>query len=60
MKLGLALGSGSARGWAHMGVIQALAEAGIKPQVISGCSVGAFVGAAVAPGELDSDRKSVV
>ncbi len=33
-KIGLALGSGSARGWAHLGVIQALQEAGIKPDVV--------------------------
>lgn len=52
-KLGLALGSGSARGWAHIGILRALAEAGIRPDVICGCSVGAFVGAAAASGELD-------
>jgi NTE family protein len=52
-KLGLVLGSGSARGWAHIGVIQALAEAEIVPDVISGCSIGAFVGAATASGELE-------
>jgi len=54
MKLGLALGSGSARGWAHIGVIQALAEAGVRPEVIGGCSIGAFVGAATASGELET------
>lgn len=52
-KLGLALGSGSARGWAHIGVIRALAEAGYVPDVIAGCSIGAFVGAAHANGDLD-------
>lgn len=52
-KIGLVLGSGSARGWAHIGVIHALAEAGIRPDVICGCSIGAFVGAAAASGELD-------
>jgi NTE family protein len=52
-KIGFALGAGSARGWAHIGVLRALAEAGIKPDLIAGCSVGAFVGAAFAAGRLD-------
>ena len=53
MKIGLALGSGSARGWAHIGVIQALEELGIRPDVICGTSVGALVGAACASGHLE-------
>lgn len=53
-RLGLALGSGSARGWAHIGVIRALAEAGIEPDVVSGCSIGALVGAAYVSDELDA------
>ncbi|MCM2307812.1 MAG: patatin-like phospholipase RssA [Sulfuritalea sp.] len=52
-KLGLVLGSGSARGWAHIGVIRALAEAGYVPDVVAGCSIGAFIGAAYADGDLD-------
>jgi NTE family protein len=52
--IGLALGSGSARGWAHIGVIRALEEAGIRPQVVCGTSIGALVGAAYAAGALDS------
>ncbi|MBK8119346.1 MAG: patatin-like phospholipase RssA [Sulfuritalea sp.] len=52
-KLGLALGSGSARGWAHIGVIRALADAGHVPDIVAGCSIGAFVGAAYADGDLD-------
>lgn len=52
-KIGFALGAGSARGWAHIGVLRALAEAGIRPDLIAGCSVGAFVGAAFAAGRLD-------
>ena len=52
-KLGLALGSGSARGWAHIGVLQALQEAGVKPDVVCGSSIGALVGAAYAGGELE-------
>lgn len=53
-KVGLALGSGSARGWAHIGVLRELAEAGITADVICGCSIGALVGAAFAEGELDA------
>jgi NTE family protein len=51
--IGLALGSGAARGWAHLGVLRALEREGIHPQVIAGCSIGAFVGAALAAGDLD-------
>jgi NTE family protein len=52
-KIGLALGSGSARGWSHIGVIRALDEQGIEPDIITGCSIGALVGAAYAKGDLD-------
>jgi NTE family protein len=52
--LGLALGSGSARGWAHIGILRALAERGFVPDVIAGASVGALVGAACAAGRLDA------
>ncbi len=51
--VGLALGSGAARGWAHLGVLRALEREGIHPQVIAGCSIGAFVGAALASGDLE-------
>ena len=51
--LGIALGSGSARGWAHVGVMRALAEQGIAPDCIAGCSMGAIVGAAFAAGRLE-------
>lgn len=51
--IGLALGSGSARGWAHIGVIRALERAGIQPQIVCGTSIGALVGAAYAAGDLD-------
>lgn len=56
-RIGLALGSGSARGWSHIGVIEALVEAGIEPDVICGTSVGALVGAAYVTGRLDRLRK---
>ena len=52
-KLGLALGSGSARGWAHVGVIRALGDHGIVPDVVAGCSMGAMVGAAFAAGRIE-------
>ncbi len=51
--LGIALGSGSARGWAHIGVLQALGELGITPQIVCGTSMGALVGAAYVAGNLD-------
>ncbi len=51
-RIGVALGSGSARGWSHIGVLHALDEAGLSPDVICGTSIGAFVGAAAASGEL--------
>lgn len=52
-KIGLALGGGSARGWAHIGVIHALTEAGIVPDMVCGTSIGALVGAAYVNGDLD-------
>ncbi|HEX2473653.1 MAG TPA: patatin-like phospholipase RssA [Lacipirellulaceae bacterium] len=52
-RVGLALGNGSARGWAHIGVIRALEEAGVRPDIVCGTSIGALVGAAYAAGELD-------
>ena len=51
--IGLALGSGASRGWSHVGIIKALSEAGIEPDVVCGTSVGAMVGAAYATGRLD-------
>ncbi len=52
-RLAIALGSGSARGWAHIGVLRALTQAGIVPDIVCGTSIGAFVGAAYASGSLD-------
>jgi NTE family protein len=51
--LGIALGSGSARGWAHIGVLRALTEQGIAPDFVAGCSMGAMVGAAFAAGRIE-------
>jgi NTE family protein len=52
MKIGLALGSGAARGWAHIGVIQALEEMEITIDIVTGCSIGSYVGATYASGKL--------
>jgi NTE family protein len=52
-RIGIALGGGAARGWAHIGVLRALARADITPSIISGCSIGAFVGAVAAADDLD-------
>lgn len=51
-RIGLALGSGSARGLSHIGVLDALVEAGIEPDVVCGTSIGALVGAAYVAGKL--------
>ena len=52
-KVGLALGGGSARGWAHIGVLRILEELGVRPDLVCGTSIGSLVGAAYAVGELD-------
>lgn len=49
-RVGLALGSGGARGWAHLGVLQALRERGIQVDVVAGTSMGSVVGAFLAAG----------
>jgi NTE family protein len=51
-KIGLALGGGSARGWAHIGVLRTLNEAGIYPDIVAGTSIGAVVGGCYVAGEL--------
>jgi NTE family protein len=55
--IGLALGSGSARGWSHIGVIDGLIEAGIEPIIVCGTSIGSFVGAAYVAGRLNELRQ---
>ena len=52
-KIALALGGGAARGWAHIGVLRALDEAGIEVEMISGTSIGALVGGCYLAGKLD-------
>ena len=51
-RIGIALGSGSARGWAHIGVLEALADAGVRPDIVCGTSIGALVGAVYADDKL--------
>jgi NTE family protein len=51
--LGLVLGSGAARGFAHIGVLRALATRGIVPDIVVGTSIGALVGGCYANGQLD-------
>lgn len=52
-RIGLALGSGAARGWAHIGVLRALSELGIPIDVICGTSIGALVGGFYLRNQLD-------
>jgi NTE family protein len=56
-RIGLALGSGSARGWSHIGIIDSLIEAGIEPDIICGTSIGSLVGAAYVAGRLTELRQ---
>lgn len=49
----LALGGGAARGWAHIGVLRALDEAGVEVSMIAGTSIGALVGGCYLAGKLD-------
>jgi NTE family protein len=56
----LVLGSGSSRGWAHIGAIEALEEEGIPIDFISGCSIGSYVGAIYASGSLPSLKDFVL
>jgi|SRR5690554_4801457 len=53
VKVALALGSGAARGWAHIGVIRALEELGVEVDIVTGTSIGSLVGGAYAAGKID-------
>ncbi|MBY6063164.1 patatin-like phospholipase family protein [Pseudidiomarina sediminum] len=53
VKVALALGSGAARGWSHIGVIKALREMGIEVNMVAGTSIGSLVGAGFASGRLE-------
>jgi NTE family protein len=50
--IGIALGGGAARGWAHIGVLKTLAEAGLEPDIVAGTSIGAVAGACYVTGRL--------
>ena len=58
-KLGLALGGGAARGFAHIGVIQVLEEAGIRPDLVVGTSAGSVVAALYASGKSGAQMQQV-
>ena len=51
--IGVALGGGAARGWAHIGVLRALEDGGIRPDIISGTSIGAIVGGCYAADKIE-------
>ncbi len=53
MNIGLALGSGSSRGWSHIGIIRALAAQGIVPDIVCGTSIGSLVGASYVSNNLE-------
>ena len=59
-KVGLVLGCGASRGWAHIGVIEALEEANIPIEFIVGCSVGSYIGAIYAAGSIQHLKESVL
>ena len=59
MKIGLALGSGSSRGWSHIGVINRLAKNDIVPDIVCGTSIGSLVGASYVAGNLEKLEKWV-
>lgn len=59
-RIGLALGSGAARGWSHIGVLKALLRAGIEPDIVCGTSVGAMIGGAYVAGNLDKLERWVL
>ena len=53
LKVGLALGSGSSRGWSHIGIIRELIREGIEPDIVCGTSIGSLVGAAYVSGNIE-------
>lgn len=58
--LGITLSGGSARGYAHIGVLKALAEHGVEPQIISGTSMGAIVGVLYAAGYTPAEIQKIL
>lgn len=59
-KFGLALGAGGSRGVAHIGFLQALEEVGVRPAFVTGCSMGAIVGACYCAGVTPAAMKEAV
>ena len=57
IKIGLALGSGSSRGWSHIGIINALSDLGVKPNIVCGTSIGSLVGASYVSNNLQKLEK---
>lgn len=60
MKIALVLGGGGARGFAHIGVLKSLAQHGIEPIAIAGCSMGGLVGALFASGHDHQDILKII
>jgi len=58
-RIGLALGGGAARGFAHIGVIQVLEESGIRPEMVAGTSAGSLVAALYASGKSGTEMASL-
>lgn len=58
--IGLALGGGAARGWAHLGIIRELENLGVTPDVVCGTSIGALVGATYVSGKIDAFEQWVL
>ena len=59
-KIGIALGGGGAKGLAHILMLEALDELGVKPHLITGCSMGAVIGALYASGRSGSDIRHFI
>lgn len=59
-RVGVALGGGAARGWAHLGVLRVLEQEGIRPHAVAGTSIGSFVAAAWLSGSLDRLTEEVL
>ncbi len=60
LRIGLALGAGGARGFAHIPVLEAFDELGLKPVVVSGASIGAIIGAGYCAGMSGADIRTYV
>ena len=52
--IGIALGGGAARGWAHIGVLKTLVAAGLQPDIVAGTSIGDVVKMRIAEAEMEA------